>query len=96
MIVNSNKKNAPIRSVERGNMDIKIVEVKEIGQEYIQHKSICKAYDLSRSEVDKLIQKMKSTAKYEHSFVALSHRCKLVKYDDWKEFFQSLHLAYLK
>lgn len=75
---------------------MKIVEsVTPIDQRYIQYKNIGKAYDLSRMQVYRLIQRMKRTAKYKKSFVDISPKCKLVKLDDFDDFFKSTHNQYL-
>lgn len=75
---------------------MKIVDsVKQIDQRYIQYKNIGKAYDLSRMQVYRLIQRMKCTAKYKKSFVDIGPKCKLVKLDDFDDFFKSTHNQYL-
>ena len=75
---------------------MKIVEsVTSIDQRYIQYKNIGKAYDLSRMQVYRLIQRMKCTAKYKKSFVDIGPKCKLVKLDDFDDFFKSTHNQYL-
>ena len=72
---------------------MKIVEsVTPIDQRYIQYKNIGKAYDLSRMQVYRL---MKRTAKYKKSFVDIGPKCKLVKLNDFDEFFKSTHNQYL-
>ena len=74
---------------------MKIVEsVTPIDQRYIQYKNIGKAYDLSRMQVYRLIQRMKRTAKYKKSFVDIGPKCKLVKLDDFDDFFKSTHNQY--
>ena len=60
---------------------MKIVDsVTPIDQRYIQYKNI---------------QRMKHTAKYKKSFVDIGPKCKLVKLNDFDEFFKSTHNQYL-
>lgn len=46
-------------------------------------------------QVYRLIQRMKRTAKYKKSFVDIGPKCKLVKLDDFDDFFKSTHNQYL-
>ena len=64
-------------------------------EEFLQASTITKKYDIGRTTAWKYLKEMRTQRKYQHSFIDLSYKLKLVKKADFEEFLYSQHNKYL-